>query len=57
MDDLEIPSCPLCEGEGNVLGTLGSLVWFRCQDCGIDYNVVWYYPGSRRQRLCHILLR
>jgi len=40
MDDLEIPSCPLCEGEGNVLGTLGSLVWFRCQDCGIDYNVV-----------------
>jgi hypothetical protein len=22
-----------------ILGTLGHLVWYRCDDCGMDYNV------------------
>lgn len=39
FDEYEGPSCPLCEGEGLLLGTLGHLVWLRCRDCGIDFNV------------------
>ncbi len=30
--------CPCCGGEGAFLGGLGRLEWFRCQNCGIDFN-------------------
>ena len=30
--------CPKCEGEAVPLGALGKLMWYRCRDCGIDFN-------------------
>lgn len=32
--------CPLCGGEGSVLGSLGMRMHFRCRDCGIDYSEI-----------------
>lgn len=32
------PTCPVCPGRGVPLGTLGRLRWYRCRDCGIDFN-------------------
>jgi len=29
--------CPVCQGEVYLLGVLGRLVWYRCQDCGIEF--------------------
>lgn len=42
--DMDTADCPACErlgahGIGALLGTLGSLVWFRCLNCGIDFNI------------------
>ncbi len=31
-------NCPVCGGPGQELGRLGILRWFRCRDCGMDYN-------------------
>lgn len=37
MDDF--PLCPACGSpERAYLGGLGSLEWFRCRDCGMDFN-------------------
>lgn len=33
------PTCPVCEAEAFHLGTLGSLFWFRCRACGIDFSM------------------
>ncbi len=30
--------CPLCPGQGSLLGRLGRLRWFRCRDCGMDFS-------------------
>lgn len=30
--------CSCCGGEGIRLGKLGSLVYYRCQDCGITFS-------------------
>lgn len=31
--------CPLCGAqEVATIGKLGRLLWYRCQDCGIDFN-------------------
>lgn len=30
--------CPVCEGEGVVLGTLGRRIHYRCRHCGIDFS-------------------
>ncbi len=30
--------CPICPGQGVPLGTLGRLRWYRCRDCGMDFN-------------------
>jgi hypothetical protein len=35
---VEAPSCPACGGEGKELGSLGKRKWFRCRDCGIEFN-------------------
>lgn len=35
--------CPICEGPDSIgiyLGTLGQLKWYRCQACGIEYNII-----------------
>ena len=32
-------NCPVCDGPGVLLGTLGNLNHYRCQDCGIGFNV------------------
>jgi rubredoxin len=39
-DDLLAVSCPMCNGRGGPLGRLGALMWWRCQDCGIDFSTV-----------------
>jgi len=31
------PRCPLCPGQGEALGTLGALQWYRCRDCGMCF--------------------
>ena len=31
--------CPLCEGIGGLMGQLGNLVWYRCLNCGIEFNI------------------
>ena len=28
--------CPTCGGERAILGALGTWLWFRCRNCGID---------------------
>ena len=33
-----MPKCPACGGIGALLGSLGLLKWFRCINCGIDFN-------------------
>jgi uncharacterized protein (DUF983 family) len=30
--------CPMCNGEGRVLGNLGRLLWLRCEDCGSEFS-------------------
>ena len=35
---MDSPCCPACYGPGVSLGTLGTLNWFRCRDCGLDFN-------------------
>jgi transposase-like protein len=32
-------NCPVCDGPGALLGTLGNLNHYRCQNCGIGFNV------------------
>ena len=31
-------NCPVCDGLGVFLGTLGNLHHYTCQDCGIGFN-------------------
>jgi hypothetical protein len=33
-----VVECPCCGGPGVELGTLGRLEWFRCRDCGMDFQ-------------------
>ncbi len=30
--------CPMCGWEASVLGTLGSLRYYRCRDCGAEFS-------------------
>jgi len=34
-----LENCPVCDGPSAKLGTLGNLAHYRCQDCGIGFNV------------------
>lgn len=36
--DFDSPECPECGGPGMPLGSLGSLHWYRCRNCGWDFN-------------------
>ena len=31
--------CPKCGGQGSFLGTLGSLTWLRCINCGWEWSI------------------
>ena len=31
--------CDCCGGALHILGVLGTLVWARCEDCGMDQTV------------------
>lgn len=31
--------CPECQGPGQEMGILGNLQYFRCRNCGAEYNV------------------
>jgi transposase-like protein len=31
-------NCPVCDGEGIELGTLGNLTHYRCRDCGMTFS-------------------
>lgn len=31
-------TCRLCGGVLALLGVLGRLAWYRCRDCGMDWN-------------------
>jgi hypothetical protein len=31
--------CPLCGGEGEDMGSLGAMEWYRCRQCGADFSV------------------
>ena len=38
-DNEDVPAvCPMCGGNGNLLGNLGKKVHYRCQDCGMDFS-------------------
>lgn len=32
------PACPICEAPGFQLGHMGSLRWYRCRNCGMDFS-------------------
>ena len=38
MSAKSLSLCPLCAGDGVLLGTLGRLRWFRCRDCGMNFS-------------------
>lgn len=44
MSPPRAPTCPMCSGEGVLLGPMGALNWFRCRHCG------WTFSRPRRQR-------
>jgi hypothetical protein len=35
--DYVAAACPVCGGQGALLGDLGRLTWFRCVACGMDF--------------------
>lgn len=37
-DDEDVAFCPICDGEGVLLGTLGHLQHFRCRCCGAGFS-------------------
>jgi DNA-directed RNA polymerase subunit RPC12/RpoP len=37
-DEDEPVQCPVCPGEGVILGALGTRVHYRCRDCGMEFS-------------------
>lgn len=31
-------NCPICNGEAFAMGNLGTKVWLRCQNCGMEFS-------------------
>ena len=31
------PDCPECGGLGTMMGRLGTLTWYRCRQCGVEW--------------------
>ena len=45
--------CPACGSQDSIcLGTLGARWWFRCRDCGIDFNLPAREPTVRQCPNC-----
>lgn len=42
------PACPLCGGQGVLLGRLGSRAWWRCHGCGIGFSTTAPAEGQSR---------
>jgi hypothetical protein len=38
MSTRYVPTCPICQGEGCLLGPFGPRTWFRCRQCGMDFS-------------------
>lgn len=38
-ESIECPACCADRTDHHVLGVLGALHWFRCRECGIDFNL------------------
>lgn len=38
--------CPVCDGEAHEMGVMGSLRWFRCRQCGAEFNKVLRRDGG-----------
>ncbi len=36
---MNVCECPMCQGENEPMGVLGVLLWYRCQYCGLEYNI------------------
>lgn len=32
------PECPMCRGSADELGQLGQRTWYRCRNCGWQFN-------------------
>ena len=45
------PDCPYCGGPGMLLGVLGTVTWFRCRNCGIDFRASETVQPSADDRL------
>lgn len=39
MNKEEMP-CPACGGIGLIMGYLCNLAWYRCQNCGMQFNII-----------------
>ncbi len=40
MEDEEVfYLCSICDGFLNLMGTLGTKDWYRCQDCGMEQTI------------------
>jgi DNA-directed RNA polymerase subunit RPC12/RpoP len=38
-EEIEVTvECPMCDHPNVPMGQLGSLMHYRCRDCGVDYN-------------------
>lgn len=36
--DERVNVCPMCNGQGALLGSLGALTWYRCIQCGAEFT-------------------
>lgn len=34
------PTCPVCPGNGTLLGSFGRVHWFRCRACGMNFQLL-----------------
>lgn len=37
-EDVEVVPCPMCGGDGEILGLLGNLTHYRCSHCGWNFH-------------------
>lgn len=43
------PQCPACGGQGQTLGGMGQLEWYRCRNCGLDFNSQGGVKGTEHE--------
>ena len=39
-EDFDLVACPICDAVSNPMGQLGSLDWYCCRRCGMQFNQV-----------------